>query len=836
MKPTRYSMKLKIFRLSPVCLALTALWIFDTDAGERYFNPGALELMPGADIQSIDLSRFSQAGHQLPGRYTVTLSVNATRYEQQEFNFIAGNDGKLVPEISLVQLKKFGLNVKSVPALASSDESMIVTDIGHYVPDASYDFNFKKLNLTIRIPQAYLLRHAEDYIDPSEWNSGLPALLVSYNFSGSQTHNDEMPGKQNDMYLNLNNGINLGDWRLRNYSTWRKSQDDVSRWNSVSSYIQRDIKSLNSQLAIGDKSTGSDLFDSVQFRGITLASEDNMRSDREKEYAPVVRGIARSANARVTISQNGTTIYETYVPAGAFAISDLYAINSSGDLDITVTEADGQQTTFSQSYGSVPLMQREGEFSYEVTLGEYRQSNGDGDTPRFAQVTSLYGLPHDMTIYGGVIGAERYRALQAGYGLNIGDLGSLSFDVTQSVTEIKDSNTLYGQQYRLQYAKSLSLTNTQISATYEAYPGKHYFSFKDSVDYYREPEDGERDFDNKRNRVEFILNQPLGYLGSVSFSGSKDTYWRSESETNISATWNVAFRRVNLNLAYTRSSRSDGEDLFLVNLQIPLSPLLPGAWGNYGLTTGKKQSTVQTAGISGSTLSDNRLSYNLSAETGDAANGGNINLNYKGRAGEVSGGYSDIDGSSRLSYGLQGGIIVHPYGATLSQSFNNDATLALVRIPAAADIDINNGTALATNRWGYAVVPNIQPYRRNIISLDPKTYSQNMEVTRSALKVIPNEGALALANFDVKIGERVLISLTRNGKPVPFGSIVTLEERDSSGIVAEEGLVYMAGMPPAGTLHSQWGDEPEQQCTADYRLPEEPRVADGIREIHVNCL
>lgn len=60
-------------------------------------------------------------------------------------------------------------------------------------------------------------------------------------------------------------------------------------------------------------------FDSVSFRGVQLASDDNMLPDSLKGFAPVVRGIAKS-NAQITIKQNGYTIYQTYVSPGALKL------------------------------------------------------------------------------------------------------------------------------------------------------------------------------------------------------------------------------------------------------------------------------------------------------------------------------------------------------------------------------------------------------------------------------------------------------------------------------------------------------------------------------------
>ena len=46
----------------------------------------------------------------------------------------------------------------------------------------------------------------------------------------------------------------------------------------------------------------------------------------------------------VTIRQNNSVIYQTSVPPGEFEISDLYPTSYSGDLQVTVEEADGEQT------------------------------------------------------------------------------------------------------------------------------------------------------------------------------------------------------------------------------------------------------------------------------------------------------------------------------------------------------------------------------------------------------------------------------------------------------------------------------------------------------------
>ena len=59
----------------------------------------------------------------------------------------------------------------------------------------------------------------------------------------------------------------------------------------------------------------------------------------------MIHGIARGT-AQVTIKQNGYDIYNSTVPPGPFTINDIYAAGNSGDLQVTIKEADGSTQIF----------------------------------------------------------------------------------------------------------------------------------------------------------------------------------------------------------------------------------------------------------------------------------------------------------------------------------------------------------------------------------------------------------------------------------------------------------------------------------------------------------
>ncbi|MGG7399184.1 fimbria/pilus outer membrane usher protein, partial [Escherichia coli] len=82
------------------------------------------------------------------------------------------------------------------------------------------------------------------------------------------------------------------------------------------------------------------IFDSIPFRGVMLGADENMVPYNQREFAPVIRGVART-QARVEVRQNGYLIQSQTVSPGAFAITDLPVTGSGSDLQITVIESDG---------------------------------------------------------------------------------------------------------------------------------------------------------------------------------------------------------------------------------------------------------------------------------------------------------------------------------------------------------------------------------------------------------------------------------------------------------------------------------------------------------------
>ena len=840
---------LRVWRMRqlPVAILLASPTFFVQ--AELYFNPRFLADDPAAVA---DLSGFEKGQELPPGTYRVDIYLNDGYMTTRDVTFNAPEDGHgLMPCLTRGQLASMGLNVAAVDGLhaLAADACVPLTEM---IKEATIRLDVGQQRLYLTIPQAFMGNQARGYIPPELWDNGITAGLLNYNFTGNRVQNT-VGGSSQYAYLNLQSGLNVGPWRLRDNSTWSHSSgsQNENKWQHINTWLERDITALRSRLTLGDSYTNGDIFDGINFRGAQLASDDNMLPDSQKGFAPVIHGIARGT-AQVSIKQNGYEIYHSTVPPGPFTINDLYAAGNGGDLQVTIKEADGSNQTFTVPYSSVPVLQREGHTRYALTAGKYRSGNEQQDDPTFFQGTLMHGLAAGWTLYGGSQLADRYRAFNFGVGKNMGNLGAMSVDITQANATLPDDSRQQGQSVRFLYNKSLNELGTNIQLVGYRYSTRGYFSFADTT-YQRMSghsvvtEDGPvyvkpkfTDYYNlaysKRGKVQVSVTQQLGRTATLYVSGSQQTYWGTHNaDEQFQAGLNMAVDDINWTLSYslTKNAWQDARDQMLaVNVNIPFSHWLrsdsKSVWrhasASYSMSNDLNGRMSNLAGLYGTLLEDNNLSYNVQtgyASGGEGSSGstGYAALNYRGGYGNANVGYSRSDGIKQLYYGMSGGVLAHANGVTLSQPLNN--TVVLVSAPGAKGTKVENQTGIRTDWRGYAVLPYATEYRENRVALDTNSLADNVDLDDAVVNVVPTHGAIVRAEFKAHVGMKLLMTLIHNGKPVPFGAMVTSDGNQNGSIVADNGLVYLSGMPQAGKVQVTWGQGANARCEAEYRLPNE---------------
>ena len=379
-------------------------------SAELYFNPRFLADDPQAVA---DLSRFENGQELPPGTYRVDIYLNNGYMATRDVTFNTGDSEQgIVPCLTRAQLASMGLNTASVSGmnLLADDACVPLTSMIHDAT-AHLDVGQQRLNLTI--PQAFMSNRARGYIPPELWDPGINAGLLNYNFSGNSVQN-RIGGNSHYAYLNLQSGLNIGAWRLRDNTTWSYNSSDSSsgsknKWQHINTWLERDIIPLRSRLTLGDGYTQGDIFDGINFRGAQLASDDNMLPDSQRGFAPVIHGIARGT--AIPIGGGSANVYVNLAPAvnvGQNLVVDLSTqIFCHNDYPETITDYVTLQR--GSAYGGV-LSSFSGTVKYNGSSYPFPTTS---ETPRVVY-NSRTDKPWPVALYLTPVSSAGGVAIQAG--------------------------------------------------------------------------------------------------------------------------------------------------------------------------------------------------------------------------------------------------------------------------------------------------------------------------------------------------------------------------------------------------------------------------------------
>ncbi|HGM6839720.1 TPA: fimbria/pilus outer membrane usher protein [Serratia marcescens] len=809
-------------------------------AREYRFDPALLD----GGGSGVDLALIERGG-QLPGTYTVDIQLNGQLMSTQAVVFRPGPDkgGKatLLPCLTTEQLSRYGVRVEDFYARQHTGTGECAEL--SVIPQATTDFNFSAQTLNLLVPQAFLRPQVKGIAPEAQWDDGVPALLLNWQANSSRTETKgAIQQSSNAFWAQLQPGANMGSWRLRNAITWQKNGHGSGKLQALYTYAERGLNGMKSRLTLGERSTSSDIFDGVPFSGVMLNSDEGMVPSGMSAYAPVVRGIART-QARVEVRQNGYSLYSGLVAPGPFALTDLNAGSSGGNLEVTVIETDGSRQVFTVPFQTPAIALHEGYLKYSLMAGRYRPGGRGVERPMVYQGTAMYGLPWNLTAYTGAQVAERYLSTALGIGLSMGAWGAVSLDGSLMHGQRRNEASERGQAWRVRYSKEVQSTDTTFTlASYQnASPG--YGTLSEVLDTWRDGGTTEGSNSRRKHQSSLSINQSFGALGTLNLSGTRQTYWNRTDHTN---SLNAAFSRsfgnvsVSLNWAENLSRRNDGSQkndrVASVWFSVPLDRLLGGNMNaSYRLTSpsGTGSSDTHEVGLNGRAM-DRRLSWDVRQRyIPDSGSGSNsaVRLSWSGTYGQLGGNYSYSSNMTQAGLDASGGVVVHPEGLTFGQPLGD--TIALVGAPGASGVGVNGWPGVRTDWRGYTTLANLNPYQENTVTLNPAEMPQDADTTQTDIRVVPTKGAVMPARFNTRIGGKALMILLRNdGTAVPYGALASLDgQGGGAGVVGDGGQVYLTGLPDQGRLSIRWTGG---QCHVIYTLPA-TRGSAGLYEMREAC-
>lgn len=810
-------------------LIISILSLQRAAADDVQFNTDVLDVK---DRANISLTQFAHAGYLMPGDYSLTVRVNGHAIgDEQKITYYADEKDKTNSQACITKNITDELGLKDKYA-----EKLTWWHNNECLDPASLDGmtvqgNLSSSALNITVPQAYLEYTSDNWDPPSRWDNGIPGVIFDYNVNALAGHNfdDYDDGHYYNLSGNGTVGLNVGAWRLR--GDWQgyldhDTGDGVGTtkdfdWSQI--YAYRPIPSIKSKLTVGETYYNSDVFDSFRFVGGSLESDDSMLPPNLRGYAPEVTGVAKS-NAKVTISQKGRVIYQTQVAPGPFRIQDL-SDSISGDLDVKIEEQGGEVRTFVVSTSDIPYLTRPGTLRYKVAVGkpegyqytDYSAKDDAGyqnDTytdlhhtygaPVFAAGEFSWGIDSGWSLYGGGIGSQDYNSLAIGVGRDLLQFGAVAMDVSASRADVPHEDLKTGTSYRISYSKDFDDYDSQI--TFAGYR----FSTRDfmTMDEYLDARDGYDSTDNDKQKYTLSFNKQFTDLGlSIYLNYSHETYWDSPKNNTFNLSMSKSFDiwgLHNLSASLTAyKNQYDATDDYggYLSLSVPIND---NSTVSFNSTV--SQNSVSNEASYHHTIDSNN-NYELAAGVTDGDATSRAYYSHLGDAAEVDANANYQSGSSSsVGLTLRGGLTATTKGVALHRVNDTGGTRMLVDTAGVPDVPVKGFGGLShSNMFGKAVIADVNSYYRSSASVDLDDMGDNMDVANSVVQGTLTEGAIGYRKFKVISGQKAMASVRlQDGSTPPFGATVFNTDDLQTGIINDDGSVWLSGMKPNGKMFVKW--------------------------------
>ncbi|MCW0507633.1 fimbria/pilus outer membrane usher protein [Aeromonas piscicola] len=804
-----------------------------SSASSSYATEFNTDLLDVIDKENINLEQFRTAGYIVPGQYKMHVLINNHNVGEFEVNYVSADDGSSYVCFSAEQVKAIGFKDEYLQLALTNKINSDCYDLLK-LPGVTAQGSLSTYSLTIGVPQTYMDYVADGWDPPSRWDEGINGILLDYGLNVQESNSSET----NENHTNISAygvaGVNISTLRIRadwqgQYSQSNNEQKN-SEFNINRIYGYRALPEMTAQLKMGEIDMGSSVFDSFQFFGASLTSDESMLPPNLRGYAPEVVGIAKT-NAKVVISQQGRVLYETQVAAGPFRIQDLNSY-VAGTLDVRVEEQDGALQTFQVSSAPIPYLSRPGSVRYKLATGLANLSQRDHDGLAFASGEFSWGINNGWSLFGGGLFSDGYSSVMAGVGQDLLDFGAISVDMTESWASLPEGKSKSGASYRVNYSKNFEKYRSQLSFAGYRFSDRDFLNMNDYIAASKE-NSGYRT-EQKALYTVALSKQFEGSAIGAHLNYNNQKYWNEADRKRISLSLSSYFDFMDWKgmtssiTAYSSKQYSTTDNGLYFSLSIP--------WGlaksvGYSVSA-DKSNTINNIHINNRV--DERNSYSMTA--GSSSNGSESISGFYFHSGDIADMNVNVshqsDSSSGIGLSLNGGMTATAKGAALHRASMAGGSRIMIDTESVADVPVSGyGPTTKTNRFGKAVVADVSSYDRSQTNIDVNNIDDDIEVIGSPVRNMTlTEGAIGYEKFDMLSGSKRMVQIKRvNGKYVPMAAVVYNSKQQPVGMVAEDGLVYLAGLREGESLQVNWSSE---RCNLMLPIPLPPANLTATLECH----
>lgn len=764
------------------------------------------DLLDVSGKKLIDSGVFSKPGYIVPGNYTLQVFVNENSIGERELHFYS--DDKSESKLCLTKSISTDLGLKN-----NGFEKLISNPLDVERKDSNsvcYDFNvldgfLVKTNLSknrvdFYIPQVYLEYNSQFWTPPKYWDYGVNGFIFDYGMHLQRIHDSQDFDKSSFSSYGLT-GINVKDWRLRLRWQGQYNQENKSKVNTSNSsfeinniYAYKTLPSLGAKLMLGELNSHGSIFEGVDFTGISLESDDSLLPPDLRGYAPEIVGHAKTDAKVIVTNSSGQIVYQTQVASGSFRIRDISS-SIRGQLNVRVEEQDGSFHEFTVNTASIPYLSRPGSVRYKFNAGKAKDVTDGQDAPIFVSSEFSWGVSNGWSVFGGGIMSDGYYALNLGFGRDLLDFGTISFDITESYAQL-DSVDKHGNSYRINYSKTFEEYNSEVAFAGYRFSDMDYMNMQDYIKYKHIKDIY---IGNSKELYTVLFDKQFKDERLTAFANyDHQTYWNGVESDRVSLNLTKEFDALgvydisaSLSAYHERQSAIDDNGFYL-NFSIPLGNQSSLRYG-FSSNGGSLEHDV-----SFSRVVNDRSNYVVSASS--SPRGENISgfYNYLADDAALTAYMSHMSGGrTTASLNITGGITATSDGASLHRIGRMGGTRIMVDTDGVKNVPIRSGDGIVgTNKYGMAVIGDIPSGSRHQTAVDVNHLSDDVEPLGSpVLSSVMDDGAIGYRKFEMLSGSKLLLELKMSdGDYIPFAYEVYNDKNQLLGMVGDGGMTYLVGL------------------------------------------
>ncbi|MGY3690167.1 outer membrane usher protein [Bradyrhizobium sp. USDA 3240] len=555
---------------------------------------------------------------------------------------------------------------------------------------------------------------------------------------------------------------------------------------------------------------------SVRLGGVQMQTNFALRPDLVTLPIPALSGSAAVPSTLDVYTQNVKT-YTGSVPAGPFQVTNLPIATGAGTASVVLNDALGRQIVTTLPFYVSSQLLRVGLYDFSAELGFARRFYGieshNYDARPVGSASVRYGLTNSLTLEGHAEGGAGLVNGGLGAAFSLGAFGAASFAVAGS--QVGDrAGGLFNASLETSFWGLSLYARTQRTFG-------NYGDIASVTAPILDPKFGNSSF--------FSALVPKA-LDQVTFS------------------MRLPFDRSNLGLSYTQLESALGDRNRIVGLSFSRTFFrdstifatafkdidAPRSFGIFAgisvpfrndvtVSTGVQSGPTGTSVVTDAMKSERLETGSYGARVRDAE--GSIpdrsaRASYRASFGRIEAGVQQYGNATRATAQIDGSIAFAGGGVFFGNRIDDAFAVVNAGAPNVA-VQYENRPVGVTDSRGLLLVPYLNSYQKNKISIDPKNLPVDADVPSTHEAVVPADRSGVVVNFGILETPRAaLVTFTDGkGKPLAVGAQGHLESGQQTFVIGYDGQGYVQGLtdqnivaidlPDSGSCRAAFGYAPK---------------------------